>query len=567
MSNELTKIDSDDFKLYESMVISSSQWAAVGDALGWITELAAQGDLSVKYRTGQKKIDRTLPWKRFISGKNGPRVDLQAGTYSDDTQLRLSVCRAIRGDGSFDVEAFSKIEVTVWPAYALGAGLGTKAAASNLSKKNVAWFSNFFQKGDNKYINGGGNGVAMRIQPHVWASKDLNQVILNVMKDSVVTHGHTHGFCGAIFHALTLFYTLNNTRIPNLESLQSFISVIQKVPSLLKTDFQLASFWLPTWELNSGKTLQEAIDEICFEVEENIEKISKIKDKKGVQLYRAILEELECHIPKYRGSGLKTALAASILAAVSQEKPIESILTWIVNELDIDTDTIATMFGAIVGVLENRPPEWDLQDREYITFEAKRLARIAYGEKESSFDYPDPSRWTPPASQASAVLKTVNGLSLTGLGELKPISDIYQQGNFVWQWFLLPHGQTVLAKYKKNLEVTDNHKLIIHGDNKKYSKENLIKKNNLSESQQSKLGFEDDYINNEKICSKDEHKLTQFDIIDKYTDEVIQSNFQNDIIGFYFNKLIEESHSLDNAIAFSAIIGKAKLARIKKGLK
>ncbi|HDQ4282791.1 TPA: ADP-ribosylglycohydrolase family protein [Acinetobacter baumannii] len=565
MSNELIGMETADFKSYESMVISSSQWAAVGDALGWITELATQGEASVKYRTGQKKIDSTVPWKRFISGKNGPRVDLKAGTYSDDTQLRLSVCRSIRGDGSFDVEAFSKIEVTVWPAYALGAGIGTKAAANNLSKKSVAWFSNFFQKGDSKYINSGGNGAAMRIQPHVWASRELNNVLLNVMKDSVVTHGHTHGFCGAIFHAVALFYTLNNKKIPNLESLKSFVSVIQKIPMLLKNDFQLGSFWLPTWERNTGKSLQEAIDEVCFELEDKIEKIINITNKKDVELYRAILEELECHIPKYRGSGLRTALASSILAAVAQEESIESVLIWIVNELDIDTDTIATMFGAIVGALEDRQPEWDLQDREYITFEAKRLAKIAYGEKESSFAYPDPSKWNPPTNQASAVLKTINGLSLAGLGELKPISETYEQGNFIWQWFSMPYGQTLLAKYKKNIELIESGEFVIHRDNKEYLEEKVVEIKKIQNIRQPELGFAEAHIDKDSLLRKYERESKQFDILDKYTDKVIYSNFQDEIIGYYFNKLIEESFSLDNVIAFSAIIAKAKLARIKRG--
>jgi len=565
MSNELLKMETADFKLYESMVISSSQWAAVGDALGWITELAVQGDSSVKYRTGQKKIDSTIPWKRFISGKNGPRVNLKAGTYSDDTQLRLSVCRSIRGDGSFDVEAFSKIEVTVWPAYALGAGIGTKTAANNLSKKSVAWFSNFFQKGESKYINSGGNGAAMRIQPHVWASKELNNVLLNVMKDSVVTHGHTHGFCGAIFHAVALFYTLNNKKIPDLEGLRSFVSVIQKIPTLLKSDFQLGSFWMPTWERNTGKSFQEAIDEVCFELEEKIENIIKINDKKGVDLYRAILEELECHIPKYRGSGLRTALAASILATVAKEETIESALIWIVNELDIDTDTIGTMFGAIVGALEDRPPEWELQDREYITFEAKRLAKIAYGEKESSFAYPDPSKWNPPANQASAVLKTINGLSLAGLGELTPISETYEQGNFIWQWFSMPYGQTVLAKYKKNIELIDSREFVIHRDNREYLEEKVVEIKKLQNLKQPELGLGENHIDKDSLLRIYERESNQFGIIDKYTDKVIYSNFQDEVIGYYFNKLIEENLSLDNVIAFSAIIAKAKLARIKRG--
>ncbi|WP_093177118.1 ADP-ribosylglycohydrolase family protein [Pseudovibrio sp. Tun.PSC04-5.I4] len=114
---------------YERAVTNSALWAAAGDAIGWMTELS-RGPGGVKHRTGQATVSEPIAWLRLIGGRNGVKVDLPAGTYSDDTQLRLCVSRAIRGNGVFDVEAFAKIEMTAWQGYCLGAGVGSKAAAA-----------------------------------------------------------------------------------------------------------------------------------------------------------------------------------------------------------------------------------------------------------------------------------------------------------------------------------------------------------------------------------------------------------------------------------------------------
>ena len=79
----------------KAAVVSSALWAAAGDALGWMTELADQK--TVSYRTGTEQVRTTVDWRRRIGGRFGPTVNLPAGTYSDDTQLRLAVSRAIRG--------------------------------------------------------------------------------------------------------------------------------------------------------------------------------------------------------------------------------------------------------------------------------------------------------------------------------------------------------------------------------------------------------------------------------------------------------------------------------------
>ncbi|UEG33314.1 ADP-ribosylglycohydrolase family protein [Enterobacter ludwigii] len=187
-------------------IVNSSLWAAAGDSLGWISELV-NGRMGLERRIGSQRLSKPVAWSRIVGGRGGPKVALPAGTYSDDTQLRLAVSRSIRGNGFFDVENFAKIELTVWPSYALGGGVGTKTAAQNLAKRTVNWFNNFYSTGRQSYFSSGGNGAAMRIQPHVWSScgnRSEDEILLDVLKDSLVTHGHPHGFCGAIFHAKAL---------------------------------------------------------------------------------------------------------------------------------------------------------------------------------------------------------------------------------------------------------------------------------------------------------------------------------------------------------------------------
>jgi ADP-ribosylglycohydrolase len=68
----------------------------------------------------------------------------------------------------------------------------------------VNWFSNFFEGSQQRYVNTGGNGAAMRVQPHVWASSgETDELILNVLRDALVTHGHPQGFAVPSFMLLS----------------------------------------------------------------------------------------------------------------------------------------------------------------------------------------------------------------------------------------------------------------------------------------------------------------------------------------------------------------------------
>ena len=523
---------------FERAVVNSSLWAAAGDALGWITELS-HGASGVRRRTGKATITDPVTWQRLIGGRSGVKVELPAGTYSDDTQLRLCVSRSIHGNGAFDVEAFAKVEVTSWQGYCLGAGIGSKAAATNLSRRSVNWFSNFYATDRQKYTAAGGNGAAMRIQPHVWsASGSLDEMILSVMRNAIVTHGHPHGFCGAVFHALCIWNVLAERKILSLKIAKQFVAYMGRLPSIIANDYELAVFWKPTWEIKAGKSFEGAIREFQEEAFQDISLIDDALNASSSLVYHDVLERLGCLTAKYRGSGFKTALAALALSLLHSPEHVADALIQAANELDSDTDTIATMSGAILGALAKREPGWKIQDIEYLRSEAKRMADIARGKSALSFSYPDISLWEAPANQSDAVVMWNGALALAGIGVLEPQGQVYASGTAAWQWFKLPFGQSVLAKRRL-------HALPIANESQ-MPREPLLQK-----------------AKRRKMMGNDT-KYSEFPGLDAATDEIIASGFDNATIGRAINQCIDATGRIENVVSLSAIIAKARLARIKR---
>lgn len=558
------------FPEYERAIMNSSLWATAGDALGWITELS-RGVEDVRRRTGSDKVTKPVKWQRFIGGKSGVMVDLPAGTYSDDTQLRLCVSRSIRGNGDFDVEAFAKVEVPSWQGYCLGAGVGSKAAAVNLSNQNVNWYSNFFDKkgkGGKKYTEAGGNGAAMRIQPHVWsANGSRDEMIARVMRDAIVTHGHPHGFCGAVFHALCIWHALAEHEVPAIEMADEFIDCIGKLPIILQDDRELADFWKQSWEIQFGNTFEEAVDAFQREALRDISLVKPAFESKGSLDYRDavfhdILIQLKCLTDKYRGSGFKTALAALVLAKLYSARDIADALILVANELESDTDTIATMSGAILGVLAQYEPSWKIQDSGYVVSQARRMACIAKGKTADSFRYPDVSRWKPPVNQSDAVAKCEGGFVLKGIGPLEPQGQEYASRSSVWQWYKLPFGQSVLGKrrlgvrsFARKSEVAPESLLL---DSKRMEMRDEAKIDPVDIRNKR-----DDDMRRSTNVHKRAPERDRFFGVDKASDDVIASGFDDATIGRAINQCIESTGSIETVTALSAIIAKARLARIR----
>lgn len=540
--------------LREQKTINSALWAAAGDAIGWISELTDENGL--RHRVGDTYLLKPVGWNRKIGGYTGVTVSLPAGTYSDDTQLRLAVSRAIRDNGEFDIESFAKIELPVWLSYALGAGRATKWAASNLMRKDTTWFSNFYKTNGTEYINAGGNGTAMRIQPHVWSCKDLSKrsYIASVIKDSLVTHGNLLAVCGAILHADTLQFALLNERPADISDLQKIIEDFSSIPERINSIYELKNFWLPNWESISQKKLSDEIESIRIETKDYLSKVinatSKINDPS--EKYKVAIDVLDCNKEARRGTATNTAIASAVLCHLFRESSPYDAMVTCVNELGTDTDSIASMAGAIIGCY-NEIPKWDIQDSEYIINESIRLNHISEGMAVNNFSYPKINKWLAPQTQSDSLVKSDSGnYYVLGLGHANPLKkESWQTKTHCWQWLKLSFGQTILIKCKigdlKTIKIPELR-----------NSEPMPKNENITATKLAKP------IEREVQGSFDYEikKSNELDL-DEVTTLLIREGFDEKRIGHFLIELADKK-GLEACIAYAAIIGKAFITRKKK---
>lgn len=436
---------------------ASAAWAAWGDALGFITELTDTAGL--RHRAGVDSVSEPVPWRRRIGGRMGVIAQLPAGTYSDDTQLRLATSRAIRGDGEFDVDSFARVELVAWQAYHLGAGRGSKAAAAGMARADAQWNQNTFATQYARYVDVGGNGAAMRIQPHVWAAphlEDTASILTGVLKDSVCTHGHPIGLVGAVIHAVSLSMTMQDNEVPRPGRWPLLVEVLRSLPSVIAADEELGGLWMPAWQQAAGRPLAPALSDAIEQATNQLESIGSIvgEPRKPAQdRYRAVVDMVGGFDDATRGSGTATALVALYLAATAED-PVQA-LQLAANTLGSDTDTIATMAGALMGVvIADRPPT-PPQDSHYIDREAARMHAIATGTGATlpTHRYPDLLTWSPPRAALDLVGLTDRGdLALAGHGTVKE-SDAPAHGGgartpTVYQWRELATGQHIYLRFR-----------------------------------------------------------------------------------------------------------------------
>lgn len=436
-------------------VRASAQWAAYGDALGFITELTDAA--GVRRRIGHDEVTTTVPWKRRIGGRYGRDMSLPAGAYSDDTQLRLATSRAIRGDGEFDADAFAKIEVVAWQAYSLGAGRGTKAAATGLMRVEAKWSQNIFATKAARYVDIGGNGAAMRVQPHVWSARDLTNwgdITRDVVRNAVSTHGHPRGILGAVLHATLLAHTLDTHEVPGPAQWRTAVDWLEQVPDVIAKDDELAYLWLPTWADAAGIDFRSAAATVADECRAALEAFDP-RSRLAAEAYRALVERWGGFKDETRGSGTVTTLLAAVLAHAYADTP-ETALILCANTLGSDTDTIATMAGALLGAVAACPPPGAVQDAQVIDSEARRMWDISQGHEATTFAYPDLLRWSPPKAALDLVGRTATGPALAGLGALKAVGTPTLGNQAAYVWSTLPFGQNVLVRARPELRPLDD---------------------------------------------------------------------------------------------------------------
>lgn len=537
--------------------VCSALWAAYGDALGFTTELVDADGL--RKRIGRNgPVVSTMRWETRLGGRFGAVFQMPAGTYSDDTQLRLATCRGIRQDASFDVESFAKVELPIWLNYALGAGVGTKRAANNLSGGSVAWFSNFFKSRNASYVNSGGNGAAMRVQPHVWAARSIESrrtYAASVVRNAVTTHGHVRGIAGALVHADALASVFLNDNIPAPQDWKAFGAAIRTLPETVEEDNDLRTFWLPTWEAIAGESFPKACLTVATEWDELCDMASVLK-RGSPEHYIDLVRFSGGLDPKTRGSGVLASLLSLAGSWSLSTMDVHDALAIIANVSGSDTDTIASMAGALLGALPRADlPVGAVQDAEYISVEANRLCDIAEALGADEFDYPDLLYWQPPKTAIDAVLCQGNTISLNGLGNVVPFGGQVATGSAeaLLQWGRLPFGQTII--FKRRLSAGGDVKQI---DGEAATGKPARGRREASATPDLFRGASGQV--SAKLSASSDHRPS----IDDLTDEVIRADFDPLTIGTNLLAIADRDDGVDMAIAFAAIVAKARRARLRK---
>ena len=530
---------------------NSALWAAYGDAIGFISELATGSEL--KRRVGASNLSETVAWNKRVGGRFGIDTELPAGCYSDDTQLRLAVCRSIDARGFFDVEAFAKVELPLWLSYALGAGRATRYAASNLTKAETTWASNFFAKRGLSYVDAGGNGAAMRIQPHVWSfakGRELDSLLRDIIRDTVATHGHPRAILGAVFHGLCLLHTLGHEIVPSVDDWRAVLKQMERVGSMVADDGQLSYRWLPQWEKQTGKRFEDACSVVIREIDTDIAKMEPYLLEGGVGQYGDMVCALDALSPATRGSGVKTALLASGLALLCQGDVENAVLTS-ANTLGSDSDTIGTMVGALVGATVQDEPRGALADREYIVEESERMFQVSRGKADRSFVYPDLLGWYPPSVQLDALKMGPHGLIFSAFGKVLPDGPEYHQKGKspkTWRWYRSSFNQSILIRHRKPV-VQDR---TLPKPPTGYTK---VVETQPQLGQRKQLPLE-----MPPITSKADPSFS----IDDAFEEVRRSGFSAEVIGRMLLKITDSDDNVDRAVAFAAMVSKARQERRKR---
>ena len=276
---------------------------------------------------------------------------------NDDTQLVTSVHGAVR---------------MKW-YYALGAGVGSRSAGESLKKRSVQWYCNFFDSKRSSYLNSGGNGAAMRIQPHVWSApknRKYTDILKDVIRNTITTHGHCRALIGATFHAMCLLHTIRRRSVPNPSDWYSILEYLEDIPNTVRSDNELSSLWLPIWERETGRKYKDAITECIEEFRADLKDAESAVNSSHSPTdirssYATLVKKIGGLKNETVGTATKTALLASYISYVYQDHPHEGIVTT-VNLLGSDTDTIATMAGALLGIIARSDPPEQVHDLDYL---------------------------------------------------------------------------------------------------------------------------------------------------------------------------------------------------------
>ncbi|MDL2274620.1 ADP-ribosylglycohydrolase family protein [Desulfosarcina sp. OttesenSCG-928-G10] len=359
-----------------SKAVGAMLGAAYGDALGWPNERATKSAASKQSRGPLHDFRK---WTRRAGGRYYAHEEvIEAGEYSDDTQLILCLSRSLqKGDRWWDY--FTQVELPLWSVYERGGGGATKRAMNSWIDGAPPWNSNRKPEDAKKYFDAGGNGVAMRVLPHIlrMAEKSFSEIAEAILLDGIATHGHPRALLGALAYGFALWTAFCKDSTLGYGELIDDLIKNKEIWSVLSLHTPILSEWVDQAKKNiSGYTelWQSTITEIMGYIYICRSELAKgaLSDDDDV------LKQIQCFDPKVSGAGTVAAMAAIYLASRHAADPLTGVVK-AAFATGSDTDTIASMTGGLLGCINGS--DWllsvkqGIQDASYIEKTAFQLAQ------------------------------------------------------------------------------------------------------------------------------------------------------------------------------------------------
>ncbi len=345
--------------------------AACGDALGWPNERRGYSGHSNQ----QYDISEFFQWKKRSGGRYYSHEELiGAGEYSDDTQLILSLCRSLVSELNW-CDYWTQVELPFWSTYERGGGGATKRAADAWISGSPPWNTTKYIK---RYFDAGGNGVVMRIVPHVLfnaKASEYNIIAENIFLDGITTHGHPRALVGALAFGYSLWSSLKRESLLEYgEVVGDLINNINDwayIPELPKKYHD----WYNTAN-KVHKDYKTEWDRVSQEMKSLLLSCNKELNKGTLAIDEEALDTLNCFNRNVSGAGTVSAAGALYIASRYAPDPFHGIVK-AANARGADTDTIASMAGSLLGIIHGAswlsPLKNNVQDNKYLIQIAKDI--------------------------------------------------------------------------------------------------------------------------------------------------------------------------------------------------
>jgi ADP-ribosylglycohydrolase/catechol 2,3-dioxygenase-like lactoylglutathione lyase family enzyme len=370
VNNERTGLPAEHIRRAQAAMLA----AATGDALGWPMEPVASRVGGTSNIVPQLEF---MSWDRREGGRFAPFVrHVEAGTYSDDTQLTLAVARSLL-HGQRWWQHLTEVELPLWTLYELGGGGAVRRAAKQWEQGVAPWSEAAKPQDQAKYFSAGGNGAAMRVVPHAICSiadPDFADAATRIIADGITTHGHPRALVGALAAG---FATWRALRWEGKVDYGALLEQTIENTGVWATLSDVEAF-APGWREAADSATGDYPELWAHTVEEMVGLLSGASDAisrgslaRDTEVFRA----LGIYSPE-GSAGVRTAAAAIYLASRYMTQPSAGLLAAAFAS-KADTDTLAAVAGGLLGAMTGgdwlKPLEQDLQDASYIKDIAARV--------------------------------------------------------------------------------------------------------------------------------------------------------------------------------------------------